>query len=319
MKRLVEVEMVRWLWFSPRRGIAVIIAAAIVLAANTVALAEPAVTPLVSTDWLRSNLERGDLVIIDIRADGDFAKAHVPGAVQSDHPGIWRGKNGVVPPVAQLEAGLTGLGVAGDTMVVIVSAGKDATEFGAAARVYWTLKYLGHDAVAILDGGWEAWATNSALPVADNEEVAKRASMPFVAKVRPELLATTDQVAAKLGTATVIVDARPGAQYLGKDKVAAATRFGHIPGAFSLDSAGFYDAATNRLKPKDELVSLLPDELRGQADADVVAYCNTGWWSATDWFVLHELLGYDNAALYAESMVGWSADPSRPVATGAAN
>ena len=311
--------MIRWLWFWPGRGVAVIIVAAIVVAANLVALAEPAVTPLVSTDWVRSNLERGDLVIIDIRGEADFAKAHVPGSIRSDHPGIWRGKNGVVPPITQLEAGLTGLGVANGKTVVIVPAGKDATEFGAAARVYWTLKYLGHDAVAILDGGWKAWATDSALPVAGGEEVAKKASTPFVAKVQPELLATTDQVAAKLDTATVLVDARPEAQYLGKDKVAAATRFGHIPGAVSLDQARFYDAVTNRLKPKDALLSLLPDELRDKTDADVVSYCNTGWWSATNWFVLHELLGYDNAALYAKSMVGWTADPSRPVATGTTN
>jgi thiosulfate/3-mercaptopyruvate sulfurtransferase len=54
---------------------------------------------------------------------------------------------------------------------------------------------------------------------------------------------------------------------------------------------------------------------RDDKQADVVAYCNTGWWSTTDWFVLHELLGFENTALYVESMAGWTADPANPVTT----
>ena len=80
------------------------------------------------------------------------------------------------------------------------------------------------------------------------------------------------QITAGRGVAVIM----RGPRRLGQDKVAAATRFGRIPGAFSLDQARFYDTATNRLKSKDALFSLLPNEIRAKDDAEVVSYCNTG-------------------------------------------
>ena len=87
--------------------------------------------------------------------------------------------------------------------------------------------------------------------------------------------------------------------------------YGHIPGAVNLDSATFYDPATNRLQPKAELAAIAATLPAGPA----VAYCNTGHWAATDWFVLSELLGRKDVRLYDGSMVEWTADASRPVAS----
>jgi 3-mercaptopyruvate sulfurtransferase SseA len=110
------------------------------------------------------------------------------------------------------------------------------------------------------------------------------------------------------GGATLI-DARPASFFLGKEKAPNAAAYGHIPGALSLDSASYYDDKTNRLKPKAELAALSAHVPAGPA----VSYCNTGHWAATDWFVLHELLGREDVRLYDGSMVEWTANPNRPV------
>ncbi len=274
-------------------------------------MAAPAVTPLVSLDWLKANLGRPDIAVLDVRGEGAFTSAHIAGAVRTDFPGAWRTPDARVPPVPVLEGLIASLGIGNDKTVVIVPAGTDNTAFGAAARVYWTFKYLGHDSVAILDGGWSAWAADMGAPTASGTVTPALAH--FTASPRPGLLATTQSVAARLHSATVFVDARPASQYLG------TAGGGHIPGAINLENSRFYDDAAHRLKPKDELAALVPASLRADKQADVVAYCNTGWWSATDWFVLHELLGYQNAALYVQSMAGWSADPSNPIETGPAS
>ena len=84
-----------------------------------------------------------------------------------------------------------------------------------------------------------------------------------------------------------------------------------IPGALSLDSAEFYDQKSNRLKPAAELAAIAKQVPAGPA----VTYCNTGHWASTDWFVLHELLGRTDARLFAGSMVEWTSNAARPVAS----
>lgn len=297
-------------------------AAAAVLAAGiaTSALAEaPEVTPLVSTDWLQSNLDNDYLVIIDTRSalsksgKDDYAKGHIPGAVWSEYPGYWRterdGVTGVLPSLEKLEASLSELGVSDEKSVVIVPHGKNSLEFGSAARIYWTFKYLGHENVAILDGGHAAWvAEGRAL---DSGEVVPEGDL-FIAEPNDDLLVSTDTVAEELGGTSILLDGRPVAHFTGKEKHVDATRFGHIPGAVSFDQANFYDEATHRLKSPADLATIVPSSVK-DSGAPVISYCNTGHWAATNWFVLSELLGRDNVTLYDASVVGWSRDPDLPM------
>lgn len=283
------------------------------------AVAAPDVTPLVSPQWLADNLERDDIVVIDIRSPfagsskDVYLKGHVPGAVWSEYPGYWRTDRGdvvgVLPSVEKLEAALSELGLSEDKALVIVPAGGNSSEFSAAARVYWTVKYLGHDAVAILDGGHKAWVaaghpveTGNVTPVGDM----------FVAEPRADYLLQTSDVAKRLRSSAVLIDGRPADQFAGLDKHSKATRFGRIPDSVSLDQAVFYDVAKGQLKPQAEISALVPATL-GDKSVEIVSYCNTGHWAATNWFVLHELLGYKNVSLYDDSMVGWSQDESLPM------
>ncbi len=288
--------------------------------AIAVVLATPAFAaePLVSPQWLAQHKGNSNLVVLDIRSaiDGStpesFAQGHIPGAVHSDYDRSgWRVERGgvpfMVPTTAELERLIGELGIDEDSHVVVVPAGVSVLDFGSAARTYWTLKYAGVNDVSILDGGLAGWKA-AGLPL----ETGARQPSPaiFTAKLDKSILIEAPEIEAlqKKGGATLI-DARPPQLYLGKERAPQSKAYGRIPGAISLDSDRFYDQKNNRLRPKTELEAVAKDVPAGYA----VTYCNTGHWAATDWFVLHELLGRSTARLYAGSMVDWTSKDSRPV------
>ena len=274
--------------------------------------------PLVSVEWLNGHLHDKNLVVLDIRSaiDGGgakaYAEAHIPGSVYSDYDKAgWRvERNNVpfkLPTVAELEKLIGDIGIDEDSRVVVVPAGVSYSDFGSAARTYWTLKVVGVNNISILDGGVAAWR-QAGLPVERGEN--KPSPTIFTATLDNNQIAQLADVEKdeSVGGATLI-DARPASFFAGKEKDPRALAYGHIPGALSLDSATFYDAQTNRLKPRTVLVALAAHVPATPA----VTYCNTGHWAATDWFVLHELLGHSDVRLYDGSMVEWTADARRPV------
>jgi len=283
------------------------------LVAVTASSAVAATTPLVAADWLKARLTDTSTLVVDLRPPQAFEAGHVPGAVNGIYPNLWRKADWQLLPVDTLVQNLSALGIGDGTTVVLVPAGTDATEFGGATFAYWVLKYLGHENVAVLDGGWDAWKQDAAAPVASGASASTPAQ--FTANLQPGIRATTDQVAQQLGTDTVLIDARSPEQYLGKSKSGLVSRAGRIPGAINLPYFTVFDDAAHRFKPRAELASLVPAAVTGK-DTKIIAYCNTGHWSSIDWFVLHELLSYDNTRLYDGSMAAWTSDSSRPVETG---
>lgn len=279
------------------------------------------ITPLVSVDWLKAHLTDQGQVILDIRSaiDGStpetYAKGHIPGALASDYDkGGWRAtRNGIpfmLPSVAQLEKLIGELGIDEDTRVIVMPAGVNATDFGSATRVYWTLKVASVNKVSILDGGYAAW-------VAARGEIQTGTNTPsptiFESKIDNSLIADAADVEAVLKSHKgTLVDARPAPFFTGKTKIDIAGAYGHIPGAISIDSAEFYDENTNRLKPLPELKAVAAQIPGG---GPIINYCNTGHWSSTDWFVLAELLGRKDVKVYYGSMVDWTFVPTRPVSS----
>jgi thiosulfate/3-mercaptopyruvate sulfurtransferase len=301
-----------------RLGAAMLFSAALAASAAGAHAASLAAEPLVSPQWLSSHAKDGKVVVLDIRSaiDGSkpeaFAQGHIPGAVHSDYDkGGWRvERSGVpfmVPSTSELEKLIGELGIDEDSHVVVVPAGVSVSDFGAAARTYWTLKYAGLNNVSILDGGLAAWKS-AGLPL----EQGARTPSPaiFSATINKGILAVASDVEKiEASGGATLVDSRPATYFTGKEKAPASQAYGRIPGALSLDSATFYDEKTDRLKSADELAKAVSHVPAGPA----VAYCNTGHWAATDWFVMHELLGRTNARLYAGSMVEWTSNASRPV------
>jgi thiosulfate/3-mercaptopyruvate sulfurtransferase len=299
------------------RRLAATLALILAMAAPAAAADAP---PLVNAQWLNSHLHDTGLTVLDIRSaiDGGGAQAyeaaHIPGSVHSDYDKAgWRvTRNNVpfmVPTTAELEKLIGDLGIDEDSQVVVVPAGFSVLDFGSAARTFWTLKYAGVKNVSILDGGVAAWK-QAGLPL--DSGVQKPSPAIFTATIDKSILAEApdvEKIASSGGAA--LVDARPASFFAGKEKAPAAAAYGHIPGALSLDSSEFYDSKTNRLKPKTELAAIANEVPAGPA----VSYCNTGHWAATDWFVLHELLGRTQTRLYAGSMVEWTSNANRPIAS----
>ena len=284
-------------------------------------------TPLVDSAWLAAQSGSEKLRIIDLRnkIDGGsyetWLEGHIPGSVHSDYlKDGWRvGRDdvvGLLPESNQFQALARKLGVNQDTHVVLVPAGVNATDFGSAARAYWTFKVFGHEAVSILDGGYAAWTAAFPDAIEAGAQPAP-ADGNFVANFKPAGYASIEEVkalAASNGAATLL-DGRTKEQFDGFAKHPKAREVGHIPGAVLLSQANAYDPASNRLKSADALAEIYGDLDSGR----IVSYCNTGHWAATNWFVLSEVLGRDNVQLYDGSMVEWSADEANPLATNLSN
>jgi thiosulfate/3-mercaptopyruvate sulfurtransferase len=292
-------------------------AAAMVVAAPVFAHAQD-VAPLVTAEWLKAHAGDENVKIIDIRdkiAETDLGDLpYIANAAVAPYASAgWRvevdGVPAQIPPAEQIAELIGSLGVDGDDHVVIVPWGTDSSEFGGATRVFWTFKYLGHDAVSILDGGWRQYDAQGGERVA---EAATPVAADFPAQVRPELRATTADVEAALAAGTKLVDGRPAEQYLGQSKSPIVRIEGTIPGAINLPHSKLYSAEYASFA-QPETVSALTEALGLAADEDNIVFCNTGHWASIAWFALYEVGGNKNTAMYDGSMAEWAADPARPI------
>ncbi len=287
-------------------------------------MTETAFAGLIAPEDLLARLGHPRLIVLDIRSSIDgggkaaYEAGHIPGAVHTDYVADgWRAKigqaPGLLPPLDHLAALVGRLGIEPHDDVVIVPAGVSATDFAAAARIYWTLKTIGHGQQAILDGGFRGWTADPARPV-ETGPSPDQAAAPYPVVMQQRLRSTADAtlVASRSKLAT-LVDARSTSYFEGHEKAPEAARAGHIPGALSRDYTQAFDGATGRLKSQDELAALFAGLPKGPA----ISYCNTGHTAALNWFVMSELLGREEVALYDGSMTDWTQDPERPVATGA--
>lgn len=304
-----------------RKGLIALAVALTLGAAGTAEAKRLTDRPLVDAAWLKQNLNNPDLLVIDIRPEAEgggaagFAKSHIPGAVFADYNSYgWRttldGVPGMLPPVKEVEALIGKLGVNADKHVVVIPTGQNSSDFGNAARVYWTFKVLGHDAVSVLDGGWRAWTADASNPVATGAVTPKPAV--FTAKFRDALFASTAEVETARKQSVPLVDARPNEQYIGKTKSPVAKAFGTIPAAVNVENTSFYDDKAGKFISKAEIAALL-DKAGVKKDGDIVAFCNTGHWASVAWFGISEVYGNQKTTLYDGSMAEWTMDTARPV------
>jgi len=261
--------------------------------------------PLVTPTELTAEAPAAQPVILDIR-DAGYDQGHLPGAISAPYATVRGGtaNPGAVPDVAALEAAFEQLGLRQDQPIVIVPEGKTDTDFGAAARVYWTLKSTGFTDLSILNGGTQAW-TAAGLPVETTP--VTRAPTELDLTFSDQWLASTEAVTQVVEGAhdAVLVDARPADFYEGRAKHDAAIRPGTLPGAQSLPHSTFFTPGTPTIAASTD-VAALKQSLGIKGNEEVVAFCNTGHWAATEWFALSELAGLDNVKLYPGSMVEYS-------------
>lgn len=262
-------------------------------------------TPLLTPAELRPLLGQADVRILDIRPPKDYAEGHIPGAINTPY-GAFRGPQsnaGQLVPEAKLTELLRKAGIDDSTHVVVVHGGATHTDFGAAARVYWTLKVGGLNRLSILDGGTRLWAgSGGALDKAVPEVAPSR----FEYRYDQDQIVTREELAGAIqsSSAPLLLDARPPRFFSGEVRVDAAARYGTLPGAQSFDNAQFFVKGGTTLKPAEELKALAAQI--GAASGPAVSFCNTGHWAATNWFVMSEIAGNTAVKLYPESIVGWS-------------
>jgi thiosulfate/3-mercaptopyruvate sulfurtransferase len=266
--------------------------------------------PLLSPTELAARLADPQLRVIDIRAGTQEGKPaydvrHIPGALSAPYA-KWRGPKdnpGRLPDAAKLSALIQSLGIDSGTPVVVVYEGVDATEFGSAARVVWTLKAAGLANVSILNGGMKSWRA-AGQPV--TQEVGTVPPSRYAVKLDTQLIATQDEVAQVLARQSArLLDARPAPYFRGETRHAAARTPGTLVGAKNVAHDVWFVGDSATMQSADEVRRIAARE-GIETDVPTVSFCNTGHWAATNWFVLSEVLGQKEVKLYPESMVGWS-------------
>jgi thiosulfate/3-mercaptopyruvate sulfurtransferase len=186
--------------------------------------------------------------------------------------------------------------------VVIVGAGETPSDIAAAARVFWTLRMVGHRRLGLLDGGMRAWREDAARPI-ETGPARSRPPTSYPVHLSGQVQAPFDRSASAFAQgAAIFVDARAPAGFAGTETSGDVTRPGHVPGAVSADYAGLVDPATGRLRPRAELER----RLAAVPPGPTISYCNTGHTAALVWFVLAEILGRPEAQLFDGSMAQWS-------------
>ena len=276
---------------------------------------------LVQAETLAIALGRPDLAVVDCRfsivnpgaGESDYLRGHLPGAVYahldrdlSDMSKHGEGRH-PWPDAARFTMRLGEWGISPQHQVVAYDDGDGAQ----AARLWFLLRMLGHEKVAVLDGGWRRW-TALGLPV--DSQPPKIAPMKYPAREfdASRLLGAT-QVRDALAAGDLLVDARGADRFRGENEMIDRVA-GHVPGARSRPYAE--NLVDGRFKPPAQLADEFRALLAGKSPENVMVMCGSGV-TACHHLLAMERAGLRGAKLFTGSWSGWIADPSRPVATGA--
>ncbi len=271
---------------------------------------------IISSEQLLKRLEDNNLVIVDCRYDlmepdagkQQYHEAHIKGAVFADvhddlsGPPLTDNGRHPLPSSEALNQLFSSLGISNNSQVVVY----DSVGGSFAARLWWLLRYMGHEDVALLDGGWPNWQ-KTGFPIASAAET--RQQIDFMGTVHSEWLVTLDNV----NGAKLLIDSRDPARYRGESEP-IDKQAGHIPGALNhfwknnLTEQGLF-------RSEQQLKADFRPLFGQHASTDAVFYCGSGVTAC------HNLLavahsGLEPPRLYAGSWSEWCSDPVRPVATG---
>jgi len=292
--------------------------------------------PLVDTDWLEQHLD--EVRILDVREDIEsFARkavlvrkrftgdlrlrrpgAHIPGAVLVDFLNIRtsreiddRNVRYMTPDKAEFEELMQSWGVNNDEPIVITSQGTGNDAVTMATRLYWQVKYFGHNNVAILDGGTASWLLEQ-KPASIETNVPQPGNW-LAREERESLLANSDDVArAVTDENTELVDTRSLGFYLGMLKQPYVRKKGHIPNAKVFPNELLSSAGAPAYFSDPEELQQVADALAINSRSNLITYCNSGQFASASWFVFHELMGNPKVRLYDGSMHQWALE-KRPV------
>ncbi|MBW9157203.1 sulfurtransferase [Clostridium sp. FP2] len=261
--------------------------------------------------WLSQNLKNKDILILDARSDKDYAKGHIPGAINVAWQGFsnMEGKPGdkgwgVVLSDDKLSEKLSAIGVDKTKTIVIYADNKSG--WGEDGRFVWMLKMAGIENAKMLNGGFNFWESSK-------YEVSKEVTAPVASKFKVENsnkagTINTEELAAKLGKVKIL-DSREKDEYNGAVKFGEA-RGGHIPGAINLTFNSLFKE-DKTFKSAGEIEAIFKAAGLNKED-EIVTYCTAGIRSAHLALALR-MMGYNNVKNYDESFYTWAKDASLKV------
>lgn len=281
-----------------------------------------ALSPILSTEDLAKNLKNPQMVLVDIRKVEEYKAGHIPGAIGIFYNNWAPGRAGMqneLPPDDDLIDLLSANGIQPDSAVVVYGKTDTGADRVNVTRVAWTLKYAGVQKVSVLSGGFEKWSVREKRTVSN--EVVKPQSKPYTGKFNRGVVAKKGEVLNRTGRA-IIVDVREPAFFSGQQKLPFVAKAGRIKSAVNLPTVQVFD----KYPPGEHMesccwtykdVAALKNMATGVVGHDrskeIIVYCDSGRVASAWWFILSEVLGYQNVRNYDGSMEEWSKDANAPV------
>ena len=279
-------------------------------------------TWIVETDWLAEHLAAPDLVVFDAswhlptaKRDGrkEYLAGHIPGALFFDIDDLSDDRSPLphmLPSTVKFASRMKKMGV-GDGMRIVVY---DTQGLFSAARAWWTFRVMGHEDVAVLNGGFKKWQAEG-RPVEDGPP-PQRSERHFTPRFNAELVRDIDDIRGMIGKDRQIIDARSAGRFEGRDaEPRPGLRSGHIPGSRNVYYGELLNA-DGTLKPREELQRVFVDAGLDLGQP-VVTTCGSGV-TASILSLALALLGQTNAAVYDGSWSEWGAENGLPIETGPA-
>jgi thiosulfate/3-mercaptopyruvate sulfurtransferase len=275
---------------------------------------------LYSPEHVRALISQNDALLIDVRAEEDFAKEHIPGAVNM--PDIFTylaetSEEGLRKLQQTFSTLFADYGLDGSKKAIVY---EDAlhTRYGASCRGYWILSYLGYPQVGILDGGLQAWRAQGGSLTAERTVITPT---QFPLKVNAALMATRKDVFAALENPGIkLLDNRDKVEWLGESSspygVDFAPRKGCIPGAVWIEWYDFMrvDAEQSAFRSAEDIRALAASRNLFPED-DIIIYCFKGARAANTYVALASA-GFQKLRIYMGSWNEWSRDESMPIEDG---
>ncbi|MEC7837740.1 MAG: sulfurtransferase [Chloroflexota bacterium] len=255
---------------------------------------------LVSAEWLSENIN--DVKIIDVRKAEDYDLGHIPGALRLTPNEVfqWEADNGVkgmLPSADHIAKALGSIGINENDTVIFYDGNSNLW----ASRGLWALEVYGHKDTRLLDGSWKYWSENGFSTSVEKTKI-KKSEYTFSGEPKYSLIANWEEILESVDDPSKIVcDTRSPDEYVGKD--VRADRGGHIPGSENVNWVNAVNESGQFLDSKT-LKSIY--ENKGiKTDKAVYTLCQTAVRATHTWFVLQELLGYDNVKVYDGSWIEW--------------